>query len=299
MLFLVLSLAIIAGYALGWRLGLQQKREFIYAATQAAAEQLAPEPDTTTTPPTPHSATDSAPESEPSDHAPARAGAEREKGVDGTTVAPDGAAEAANQPVSTVSAEELESIKHELAQNMGAYGSELGFEPDEIRLSESALYRAQHLGMTEDQLRSAVANSTSWIREGDSFRYKAEGFDFIVDIDRTVVLKVFPADKHSATTAQSKANRVQRKVVRKQRKKRLKAGPSQRGPLPSTPKEMKKLLESRGFVVALGKKHYSVTHPDQRGKRMTMPCTPEDVRWSENFRSQMRMVFGIDLRDVN
>lgn len=286
MLFLVLSLTVIAGYSLGWQLGLKHKRRFINAATRATTEQLTSQSGKAT--------------SEP-DHAPTRAGEEPEVTQDVEDSACSGAVvyEAEDQPVHVVSAEELERIKHELAQKMGVCGSELGFDPHKVTLSDNVLWHAHQLGMTEDQLRSAVSHSTSWIREADSFRYKAEGFDFIVDIDQTMVLKVFPSDEHAATAATVKASRAQRKAVRKQRKKKLKAGPSQRGSLPSTSKEMKKLLESRGFEVTLGKKHYKVTHPDQRGKQITMSCTPEDFRWSENFRSKMRMVFGIDLRDVN
>ena len=58
---------------------------------------------------------------------------------------------------------------------------------------------------------------------------------------------------------------------------------------------MIQLLHEHGFEVAPGGSHYRVTHPDQAGRRYTLPLTPSDNRWSRNFIVGIRTTFGIDL----
>jgi hypothetical protein len=49
-------------------------------------------------------------------------------------------------------------------------------------------------------------------------------------------------------------------------------------------------LEDLGFLVEMGGKHYSVTHPSHPG-RATVPVSPSDHRWLDNQRSSLRKTF--------
>lgn len=55
-------------------------------------------------------------------------------------------------------------------------------------------------------------------------------------------------------------------------------------------------LQLHGFTVELKKGgHYKITHPSST-KTVPMPASPSDHRWALNLRSQLRSVFGIDIR---
>ena len=68
-----------------------------------------------------------------------------------------------------------------------------------------------------------------------------------------------------------------------------------RAPLPTTHAGLLTLLREHGFTVTQGGKHLKVTHPDHAAV-YTMPSTPSEHRWLLNTVSQIRTVFGIDLR---
>lgn len=67
-------------------------------------------------------------------------------------------------------------------------------------------------------------------------------------------------------------------------------------PVPHTPTDMLKRLQSRGFTADNHRGHYEVRHPQHPAKRLTMPSTPSDNRWAENFVASVRSTFDVDLR---
>ena len=80
----------------------------------------------------------------------------------------------------------------------------------------------------------------------------------------------------------------------------LAAGRSTRGGggtrVPTTRRELLDALEDRGFEVRPGKGHGKLVHPDHPGLFVPMPTTPSDVRFTRNAVSQIKRVFGVDLR---
>lgn len=66
--------------------------------------------------------------------------------------------------------------------------------------------------------------------------------------------------------------------------------------VPTTRRELLDRLEQEGFIVTPGSGHGRVTHPDHPGLFVPMASTPSDVRFTRYAVSQLRRVFGVDLR---
>lgn len=75
----------------------------------------------------------------------------------------------------------------------------------------------------------------------------------------------------------------------------VRRGPGTR--VPTTRRELLDRLEREGFVVTPGSGHGRVTHPEHPGLFVPMASTPSDVRFTRYAVSQIRRVFGVDLRD--
>lgn len=67
-------------------------------------------------------------------------------------------------------------------------------------------------------------------------------------------------------------------------------------PVPNSVAEFLDRLKEYGFVVDDSRRHYGFTHPDKPGVNGTLPRTPSDHRWADNQVSQIRQLFGIDIR---
>ncbi|MDO5661730.1 MAG: hypothetical protein Q4G40_03460 [Brachybacterium sp.] len=78
------------------------------------------------------------------------------------------------------------------------------------------------------------------------------------------------------------------------------AGPSARGGAgtrhPTSRRELLELLHRAGFEVRTGRGHGRVTHPAHPGLFVPLASTPSDVRFTRHAVTQIRRVFGIDLR---
>lgn len=78
------------------------------------------------------------------------------------------------------------------------------------------------------------------------------------------------------------------------------AGPSARGGRgtrhPTTRRELMVRMREAGFVIAPGSTHYRVSHPDHPGLFVPLASTPSDRRYTRHAVTQIRRVFGIDLR---
>ena len=78
------------------------------------------------------------------------------------------------------------------------------------------------------------------------------------------------------------------------------AGPSARGPRgtrhPTTRRELIARMEAAGFVITPGSSHGRVSHPDHPGLFVPLASTPSDRRYTRHAVTQIRRVFGIDLR---
>lgn len=69
-----------------------------------------------------------------------------------------------------------------------------------------------------------------------------------------------------------------------------------RRPTPTSVAEMLERVREYGFEVDDTRRHYSISHPGTPGIGLPVPRTPSDHRWAENTVSQIRRVFGIDIR---
>lgn len=56
------------------------------------------------------------------------------------------------------------------------------------------------------------------------------------------------------------------------------------------------LLEEFGFTVVFRRGHYKITHDKVPGVQTALASTPSDWRWSRNSITEIRRVFGIDMR---
>lgn len=65
---------------------------------------------------------------------------------------------------------------------------------------------------------------------------------------------------------------------------------------PTTRRELLDRMSAAGFVVSDGSTHGRVTHPDHPGLFVPLASTPSDVRFTRHAVTQLRRVFGIDLR---
>ena len=55
-------------------------------------------------------------------------------------------------------------------------------------------------------------------------------------------------------------------------------------------------MRAAGFVIVPGSTHYRVSHPDHPGLFVPLASTPSDRRYTRHAVTQIRRVFGIDLR---
>lgn len=78
------------------------------------------------------------------------------------------------------------------------------------------------------------------------------------------------------------------------------AGPSARGGQgtrhPTSRRELLRRMEAAGFVITPGTTHGRITHPDHPGLVLPFASTPSDRRFTRHAVTQIRRVFGIDLR---
>lgn len=78
------------------------------------------------------------------------------------------------------------------------------------------------------------------------------------------------------------------------------AGPSARRPRgtrhPTSRRELIDRMEAAGFVITPGSSHGRVSHPDHPGLFVPLASTPSDRRYTRHAVTQIRRVFGIDLR---
>lgn len=78
------------------------------------------------------------------------------------------------------------------------------------------------------------------------------------------------------------------------------AGPSARGGRgtrhPTTRRELMARMQQAGFVIAPGSTHQRVSHPEHPGLFVPLASTPSDRRYTRHAVTQIRRVFGIDLR---
>src|SRR5699024_3205661 len=78
------------------------------------------------------------------------------------------------------------------------------------------------------------------------------------------------------------------------------AGPGPRGGRgtrhPTTRRELLERMREAGFVVSPGSTHGRVSHPDHPGLFVPLASTPSDRRFTRHAVTQIRRVFGIDLR---
>lgn len=78
------------------------------------------------------------------------------------------------------------------------------------------------------------------------------------------------------------------------------AGPSARGGRgtrhPTSRRELMARMREAGFVIAPGSTHFRVSHPDHPGLFVPLASTPSDRRYTRHAVTQIRRVFGIDLR---
>jgi hypothetical protein len=65
---------------------------------------------------------------------------------------------------------------------------------------------------------------------------------------------------------------------------------------PTTRAELLDRLHEAGFVIRTGSTHGRITHPDHPGLFVPLASTPSDVRFTRHAVTQVRRVFGIDLR---
>ena len=83
---------------------------------------------------------------------------------------------------------------------------------------------------------------------------------------------------------------------------RMRGTKSQRGvKIPHDIHAFKNLLESHGFTITMGGKHYDIRHEKLApGMKATTSVTPSDSqRWHLNSARQIREIFGVDLRYAN
>ncbi|MCT2177789.1 hypothetical protein M3F63_08955 [Brachybacterium muris] len=78
------------------------------------------------------------------------------------------------------------------------------------------------------------------------------------------------------------------------------AGPGARGGRgtrhPTSRRELMVRMRAAGFVIVPGSTHYRVSHPDHPGLFVPLASTPSDRRYTRHAVTQIRRVFGIDLR---
>lgn len=78
------------------------------------------------------------------------------------------------------------------------------------------------------------------------------------------------------------------------------AGPSARGGQgtrhPTTRRELLRRMEEAGFMITAGSTHGRVSHPEHPGLFVPFASTPSDRRFTRHAVTQIRRVFGIDLR---
>lgn len=164
-----------------------------------------------------------------------------------------------------------------------------------LRLEESAIRRVGAEDATAEQIIEVVAvPEQAWTSDGGVSDHFARG-GLVVQVRRAdnAVIGVFSRGYAMAVRPDE--------VDASEEISELAAGRSARGGagtrVPTTRRELLRLLESHGFVITSGSTHGRVTHPDHPGLFVPMPSTPSDVRFTRNSVSQIRRVFGIDLRD--
>lgn len=186
-----------------------------------------------------------------------------------------------------------------------ALGTQSGDAPTVDKMSKAKMLpgaRAamERFGLCEDQLRNHMAHSQPRPADQGRYQFVVADHSVIVSEDGTCILGVFPYGGPEADLveeAREKAKTAMRRPSPMDMpRKRVAPKVDRRIAAPTTAKEMKELLEQRGFEVELRGKHYNVTHPDHPGVRSTMAASPSDFRWNLNLISQIRGAFGVDLR---
>lgn len=197
---------------------------------------------------------------------------------------------------------DLRQAKDQLRSKLG---TQAGDAPTSEKMSKAKMLpgaRAamERFGLVEAELRHTIAKSRPRPAEQGRYQFVAGEHSVIVSEDGTCILGVFPYSGPEAelvAAARDKAKVALRKPSPMDMpKKRATPKADRRIAAPTTAKEMKELLEQRGFEVELRGKHYNVTHPDHPGVRSTMAASPSDFRWNLNLISQIRGAFGVDLR---
>lgn len=66
--------------------------------------------------------------------------------------------------------------------------------------------------------------------------------------------------------------------------------------VPNTVPDFLERLKEYGFEIDDSRRHYGLTHPDRPGVHCPVPRTPSDHRWADNLVAQLKLGFGIDVR---
>lgn len=197
---------------------------------------------------------------------------------------------------------DLRQAKDQLRSKLG---TQVGDAPTAEKMSQAKMLpgaRAamERFGLVEGELRKSLAKSRPRPAEQGRYQFVVGEHSVIVSEDGTCILGVFPyvgPEAELVAAARDKAkSALRRPSPMDMPKKRVAPKADRRIAAPTTAKEMKELLEQRGFEVELRGKHYNVTHPDHPGVRSTMAASPSDFRWNLNLISQIRGAFGVDLR---
>ena len=144
----------------------------------------------------------------------------------------------------------------------------------------------RHNAVSAQQVRAIVENDDNPSpdpRHPGRMIYTGQGYKVVTVPEHHQIIGVFPT-LHLRNGAYATARRIPG----------TKNDP--RTPLPTTPKEMLRVLRALGFTADLHQGHYEIRHPDRPEVHATMPSTPSDHRWAENFAAQIRSSFDVSLK---
>ena len=194
----------------------------------------------------------------------------------------------ANVPPDPVAHMDLDEAKAQLAERLNEGGDEGIVLPYNLGWSPYANNGLRLLGLDRRDVEPLIDGAPYVTTSQDYVIYTAVAVVHLdLDAKRILAIAPLPDDSTQATPTGT---------VRTRKKPRVGTpNPVKRG-VPSTAKEFKERLEEYGFVITQGKKHPKITHPELPGVMMPFAATPSETRGLHNAVSDVRRIFGIDLR---
>lgn len=186
---------------------------------------------------------------------------------------------------------DLEEAKAQLAEKLNESSDEGIVVPYNLGWSPYANNGLRLLGLDRKEVEPLI-DGAPYITTSQDYVIYTELAVVHLDLDAKRILAIAALPDEATKPTPTGTVRTRKKPRAGQ------PNPVKRG-VPSTPKEFRDRLEEYGFEITYGKKHPKITHPDLPGVMMPFAATPSETRGYMNAVTDVRRIFGIDVRSWN